>query len=121
MVAAGRFQFARRANTLEITVEPDFQEQARGKRRPAPPGRRHDELERGQIQLLDKLAQEARRMIGRHPVFERGRKKKLLTVIGSHWMSHDARSDPSDSRSVQKTFGVLRQSLLSVPFLFFAT
>ena len=65
MIAAGGLQLARGAEALEVTVEPDFQKQARGKGRAALGGRGQGKTQGGQVELLDELAQEARRMIGR--------------------------------------------------------
>ena len=88
MFAASDLQFAGRTNPVVVAVKPNLQEQARMVRRTAFHGCGHDKAQGGQIQLLDKLTQETRRVIGRHPVFERGWKKKLLAVVGSDWLCH---------------------------------
>jgi hypothetical protein len=81
--AAGGFELACRAQTMEVAVEPDFEQEARRIRRTALDGGGNDETQGGQIELVDELAQKARGMIGGDPVFERRRKKKLLSVVGA--------------------------------------
>ena len=88
MFAAGGLQFAGRTDPVVVAVKPDLQEQARMVRRAAFHSGRQGESQRGQIQLVHKLAQETRRVIGGHTVFERGWKKKLLAVVGSDWLCH---------------------------------
>ncbi len=105
VLAAGCFQFAGRANPMEISVEPDFQKQTKGVGRTAFNGCRNHETQGGQIQLLHKLPQEAGRMIDGHPVFQRRWKQKLLPVIRTDGLCH-AFVDVPTHKKVQ----VLRQS-----------
>jgi hypothetical protein len=51
-------------------------------------GHGHRKTQDGQIELIHELAQEAGGMIGRHPVFQGRRKKKLLSVIGCDGLGH---------------------------------
>src|SRR4030095_5159710 len=88
-----------------VTVEPDFQEQAGGVRRAALGGLRDGQAQGGQIELIDKFAQEADGVIGSDPVFQGGRKKELLSVIRGDGLWHCCLR-----HSAQKDVRVLRQS-----------
>jgi len=72
---------------MKVAVKPDFQRQAWRVRRAAFSARREGEPQGGQIQLIDKLAQKAGRVIAGHQVFQGRRKKELLSVIGSDRLS----------------------------------
>ena len=91
MFGAGGLQFAGRAEVLKVTVEPDFEQQAGRVRRAAFDGGGHGKAQGRQIELIDKLAQEAGRVIGGHPVLQGGRKEKLLTIVGSDGLGHGDR------------------------------
>lgn len=96
MLAAGRFQLAGGADAMKVALEPGFSKAGSGRRAGTLAGSQDDEAQGGQIQLLDKLAQEAGRMIRRHPVFRGGREDKMLSVIGGDGLSHgglDAQSN----------------------------
>src|ERR1019366_5179383 len=88
MFAAGGLQFAGRTNPVVVAVKPDFQEQARMAGRAACHGGGPGEPQHGQIQLVHKLPQETGRVIGAYPIFQRGGKEKLLSVIRSDWLCH---------------------------------
>lgn len=94
---------------MEITIEPDFEQQARCVSGPAFHSCRHRQAQRGQIQLIDKLPQEPGGMVGRHPIFQGRRKKKLLSVIGSDRLNHDDLINLGSRRS-KILYKVLRQS-----------
>jgi hypothetical protein len=79
----GGFEFAAGADAEVVAVEPDFEQQTGRIGRAAVIAGGHGEVERGQIELIDELAQEAHGMIGAHPVFEGRGKQELLSVIGS--------------------------------------
>src|SRR5208282_3828057 len=110
MFAAGGLQFAGRTNPVVVAVKPDFQEQARMVGWAAFHGGGHGEPQRGQIQLVHKLAQETGRVVGAYPIFQRGGKEKLLTVIGCDGLCHAAQTPTTVIHS--KNAGVLGQSPL---------
>src|SRR4030095_17268507 len=95
-----------------VTVEPDFQEQAGGLRRGCLGVLRDGEAQGGQIELIDKFAQEADGVIGSDPVFQGGRKKELLSVIRG-----DGLWPCCLTHSAQKDVRVLRPSQRDVPTL----
>jgi len=64
VLTAGGFQFTGGTKAMEVAVEPDLQEQARGLGRTALASGRPSQAQGGPIQLIDKLAQEAGRVIG---------------------------------------------------------
>jgi len=110
VLATGGFQFARGTETVKIAIEPDFQEQTRRGGRTAFAGRRHDKAQGGQIQLDDKLARKAGRVIQRHPVLQGGREKEWLSVIRGDGLSHKCLDTQSNKLFNKNRILILRQS-----------
>ena len=105
--AAGGFEPARGANAEKVAVEPDFEQEAGGVGRTALGGGGDDEVEGGQVELLDEFAQEAHGVVGGHPVLQGGRKEKLLAVIRRDDVRHGHRI--FSGRRLFKDLKVLRQ------------
>src|SRR5580700_2189648 len=88
MLAAGHLQFARGTDAVEVAVKPDFEQQTWGVRRTAIVAGGHDEPQVSQLELINKLAQEPGGVVFGHPVFERWRKEKLLSVVRCDRLRH---------------------------------
>jgi hypothetical protein len=71
--------------------------------RPARHSDRHGKAQGGQIEWIDKLAQEPRGVIRWHPVFKGGREKELLAVIGREGV-RQANQIRSATRAFEITF-----------------
>src|SRR6202790_5911226 len=99
MFRTGGLQFAGRTNPMEVTVKPDFQQQAWRVGRTTFHGGGRRKTQRGQFKLFDKLADKAGRMVGGHPIFQGRWKKKLLAVIGTYRFCHSSQTSTTPFHS----------------------